>query len=104
MRQLLRSSLGRSLGKLSALDRLSAAWPVAAGSAVAQRAVPFSFEDGVLLFDVADTAWLEQLCAMQPVLQHELARISEVELAGIHFRLAGRTSRKVAPGEQRRKP
>ena len=47
MRQVLRSSVGRSLRTLPEFDRLSAAWPVAAGAAMAQRAVPLSFEGRV---------------------------------------------------------
>jgi len=37
MRDLLRSLLGRSLSEFSPLDRISVAWPVAAGPAIAER-------------------------------------------------------------------
>ncbi len=85
MRQLLRSSLGRSLGTMPAFDRLAAAWPVACGPALARKGIPSRYEDGVLTVRVPDAAWLEQLEGMRPVLERELGRIAEVKLGGIHF-------------------
>jgi hypothetical protein len=94
MRELLRSSLGRSLDALPALDRLTAAWPVACGPALARRGVLTSFEAGILQIEVADAAWMEQLLGMRAVLEHELARIAKVKLAGIHFELKKSAMRK----------
>jgi hypothetical protein len=82
---MLRSSLGRSLGTLPALDRLTAAWPVACGAALARRGVITGFEDGTLQVEVEDLAWMEQMLTMRAVLEHELSRIAEVKLGGIHF-------------------
>jgi hypothetical protein len=87
MRDILRGNLGRSLGSMSALDRLSVAWPVACGPAMARRGVVAGFEGGILRIEVSDPIWLDQMRAMQSVLQHELARIADVKLAGIHFEL-----------------
>jgi predicted nucleic acid-binding Zn ribbon protein len=87
MREMLRSSLGRSLGTLAALDRLTAAWPVACGPALARRGEIVSFEDGVLRIVIADPAWMDQMRGMQAMLERELARIAEVKLGGIHFEL-----------------
>ena len=81
MRELLRRSLGRSLDALPALDRLTAAWPVACGPALARRGVLTSFEAGVLHIEVADAAWMEQMLGMRAVLEHELARICQVSRA-----------------------
>ena len=89
MRQMLRSSLGRSLGTLPAFERLSAAWPVACGAALARKAAPVGFEDGILSIEVADLAWMDQMRAMQAVLEADLARIADVKLGGIHFQLKG---------------
>jgi predicted nucleic acid-binding Zn ribbon protein len=89
MRQMLRGSLGRSLQTLPAFERLSAAWPVACGAALARKALLLSFEDGILNVEVNDPAWMEQLRAMQSVLEHDLARIADVKLGGIHFQLKG---------------
>jgi hypothetical protein len=85
MRQMLRGSLGRSLATMPALDRLTAAWPVACGPALARKGVISRFEDGVVYVQVLDAAWTEQFDAMRAVLEHDLARIAGVKLAGIHF-------------------
>lgn len=86
MRDLFRSSLGRSLRDLSELDRLAAAWPVAAGSALAARAQLVSLsEDRIVHFTVAADEWMQPLLQMRSVLQHDLSRIASVQLNGIHF-------------------
>jgi len=87
MREVLRRSLGRSLMTMPALDRLTAAWQVACGAALARRGVVQGFEGGVLRVEVADPGWLDQMRGMQAVLEHEVARIAEVRLVGIHFEL-----------------
>ena len=93
MREMLKGSLGRTLGTLSAFDRLCAAWPVACGAALARKAEPVSFEDGILRMEVADVRWMEQMLGMRTRLEHELAQIGEVKLRGIHFELMGATRR-----------
>ena len=85
MRALLRSSLGKSLSTLAPLDRLSAAWPVACGSALASRGELLAFEEGRLTIRVADTTWLEQMRAMRLRLIGELARIAAVEVRELPF-------------------
>ncbi len=87
MREMLRRSLGRTLGTMPALDRLTAAWQVACGSAMARRGVITGFEGGVLRVEVHDPGWFDQIRGMQAVLEHEVARIAEVKLVGIHFEL-----------------
>jgi len=85
MRDVLRGTLGRSLQEMPALDRLTAAWPVACGIALARHGIILGYEGGILRVEVADPAWLEQLRAMQAVLESDLRRIAEVKLGGIHF-------------------
>ncbi len=87
MREMLRHSLGRSLGTMPALDRLTGAWQVACGAAMSRRGVVKSFENGMLRVEVADRGWYDQMRGMQAVLEHEVARIAEVKLVGIHFEL-----------------
>jgi predicted nucleic acid-binding Zn ribbon protein len=87
MRDLLRTTLSRSLNTLSPLDRLGAAWPVAAGHAIAERSNVSDYEDRVATITVADTAWQRQLRSTAPQLQSELARISGVPLTDILFLL-----------------
>ncbi len=85
MRDLLRTSLGRSLETLPALDRLTAAWPVACGAVLARRGAITGFEAGMVQVAVADAAWMDQWSGMSAVLERELARIAGVKVAGIHF-------------------
>ncbi len=85
MREMLRKSLGRSLRALPEIDRLTAAWPVACGPALAEKGAISGFTGGVLRVQVKNSVWLEQMRSMQQVLERELARIAEVKLAGIHF-------------------
>lgn len=89
MRSLLRGSLAKSLSALSPLDRLSAAWPVACGRAMAGRGSLASFAEGRLTIEVADAAWLVQMSAMRAQLLGELRRIASVDLREIHFEVHG---------------
>ena len=85
MREMLRKSLGRSLQGLSELDRLTAAWPVACGPALAEKGEIIGLTNGIVRVEVKNSVWLEQLRSMQQVLERELARIADVKLSGIHF-------------------
>ena len=85
MRDVLKKSLGRSLATMPELDRLTAAWPVACGKAMAARGEIVGFADGAVTVRVEDPAWLDQMRSMQGALQHELARVAQVPLTGIHF-------------------
>ena len=100
MREILKKNLARSLEAMPELDRLTAAWPVACGPALARRGVLTSFEAGVLHIEVADAAWMEQMLGMRAVLEHELARIAKVKLAGIHFELKKSAMRKTWRAER----
>jgi predicted nucleic acid-binding Zn ribbon protein len=42
------------------------AWPLACGSAVAERTRALGFEDGVLRIEVADAGWKSELQALAP--------------------------------------
>lgn len=85
MRDLLRTSLGRSLETLPPLDRLAAAWPVVCGTAMASHGEVTALVDGVVHIAVRDQVWLTQMLSMRSILQHDLARIAAVKLTGIHF-------------------
>lgn len=86
MRDVLRSSLGRSLRTLSEEDRLAAAWPVACGSALAERAEVLGLDaDGVLHVRVLQPGWREQFVQMRTMLAADLSRIAGVRLQTIHF-------------------
>jgi hypothetical protein len=85
MRDLLKGSLGRSLGALREEDRLAAAWPVACGKALAGRGTVVGYADGVVRVQVEDGAWMQQLRSMRGQLAGEMARIAGVRVSEIHF-------------------
>jgi len=94
MRDLLRSSLGRSLRDLPELDRLTAAWPVACGSALASRAeITALSPDRVLHITINSPEWLQPFTHTRTALQNDLARIAAVPLTGIHFEVKGTPQR-----------
>jgi hypothetical protein len=86
MRDVLRGTLGRSLRTLSDEDRLAAAWAVACGPALAERAEVLGFdEDHVLHVRVLQPGWRDQFGQMRTMLTEELRRISGVKVQTIHF-------------------
>jgi predicted nucleic acid-binding Zn ribbon protein len=87
IRDLLKRSLGQSLNSLRDEDRLMAAWPVACGKTMAERGTVVGYNDGVLLVQVEDRAWLRQLTSMRGQLAGEMARIAGVRVSEIHFEM-----------------
>ena len=86
MRDVLRSSLARSLRDLTPSDRLQAAWPVACGSALAAHGEMGELsEDGALHITVRQPEWLETFRNMRSALANDLARIAGVPVRAIHF-------------------
>jgi hypothetical protein len=87
MRELLRGSLRSSLGGMREEDRLAAAWTVACGRAMAEHGAVVGYEAGVVRVEVADLMWMRQMISLGGVLEREMARISGVPVAAIHFAL-----------------
>jgi hypothetical protein len=87
MRDLLKGSLGRSLGALRDEDKLAAAWPVACGKAMSERGTVVGYADGVVRIRVDDVVWLRQLMSMRGQLVGEVARIAGVRVSEIHFEM-----------------
>ena len=85
MRDLLKTTLGRSLQTMPEIDRLAAAWPVACGKAMADRGTIAGYEAGLVTIEVADPVWLTQMLSMRSMLERELARIAGVRVTAIHF-------------------
>ena len=86
VREILRGSLGRSLRSLSEEDRLAAAWVVACGPTLAERAELLGLdEDRVLHVRVLQPAWRDQFAQMRTMLTDELRKIAGVRLQTIHF-------------------
>ncbi len=100
MRDLLRSSLRKSLQSLGALDRVAMAWPVAAGHAIAERSSVAQLTGGVATVHVhGDAAWLDQLRRMTPQLRGDLCKISGIPVTDILFLAADPT-----PSQRNRSP
>ena len=101
MRDVLRGTLGRSLRTLSDEDRLAAAWIVACGPALAERAAVLGLdEDRVLHVRVLQPEWREQFAQMRSMLAEDLRKIAGVRVQTIHFEGQGPQSargRKGAP-------
>lgn len=92
MRDVLRGTLGRSLRTLSEEDRLVAAWAVACGPALAERAEVLGLdEDRVLHVRVLQPGWRDQFGQMRTMLTEELQRIAGVRVQTIHFEGQGST-------------
>ena len=89
LRDILRANLRTSLHALTPLDRLAAAWPVAAGHAIAERSAIVRLENTAngtrAIAEVRDPTWLTELRANTPRLVADLARVSGVPLADILF-------------------
>ena len=66
-------------------DRVVAAWPLAAGHAVATRTRAVSFTDRNLTVAVSDKAWQQQLALLRPQLRTRLTRLTGVAVADILF-------------------
>lgn len=90
MRDLLRDSLRVSLNALSPTDRLAAAWPVAAGHAIAERSAVRDVRGTQAVVDVYDPGWLPTLRAATPQLAGDLARVSGIAVTDILFLAAAR--------------
>lgn len=99
MRDLLRSSLGRSLRDLQPADRLLAAWPVACGSALAAHAELGELDEaGTLHVAVEGGEWLPTFRGMRSALANDLSRIAGVRVREIHFETAEQRRRRILRG------
>ena len=54
---------------------------------MAARGTVAGYEDGVVLVEVEDAAWLRQLMSMRGQLAGEMARIAGVRVTEIHFEM-----------------
>jgi hypothetical protein len=95
MRDVLRGSLGRSLRGIGDEDRLSAAWTVACGRAMAGHGTVVGYEAGIVRIEVADAVWLRQMSSLRFTLEREVARIAALPVAGIEFELKAGNSKQM---------
>jgi len=61
------------------------AWPVACGSAVAERTRPLNFSEGVLYVEVADAGWRRELANLAPRYVAMINRYSATSVKRIEF-------------------
>jgi Dna[CI] antecedent, DciA len=62
----LENIIAKALRGAPAAESPLLAWPVACGSAVAERTRALSFSDGILRVEVADAAWRRELINLAP--------------------------------------
>ena len=80
--------VAQSLRQASPADAPLMAWPVVCGSAVAERTLALSFEDGVLRVEVADHGWKSELQALAPRYLAMINRYTAVTVQRIEFVVA----------------
>ena len=62
----LETIVARALHRVPPAESALLAWPVACGSAVAERTRALSFSDGILRVEVADPGWRRELAHLAP--------------------------------------
>lgn len=80
--------VARSLRGAASADAALLAWPLACGSAVAERTRPLSFRDGILCVEVADRSWKSELQALAPRYLAILNRYTPEQVTRIEFIVA----------------
>jgi hypothetical protein len=81
----LESIVAKALHRSPAGESALLAWPVACGSAVADRTCAVSFADGILKVEVADAGWQRELCALAPRYVAVVNRYSATTVRRIEF-------------------
>jgi hypothetical protein len=84
----LEKMVARSLRKAPAGQAPLLAWPLACGSAVAERTRALNFADGILWVEVADAGWRKELQALAPRYVASLNRYVMENVARIEFVIA----------------
>jgi len=74
-----------SLHQASASDAPLLAWPLACGSAVAERTLALEFSRGVLRVEVPDTGWRAELQHLAPRYVAVINRYKIGTVSKIHF-------------------
>lgn len=81
----LETIVANSLHRTPAEESPLLAWPVACGSAVAERTRALGFSNGVLRVEVADAAWQRELAALAPRYLATINRYSAATVRRIEF-------------------
>ena len=84
----LESVVSRSLRKAPSGEGPMLAWPLACGSAVAQRTRAIEFRDGILQVMVPDAGWRRELQALAPRYVAQINKFCADDVARIEFIVA----------------
>lgn len=77
--------VAKALHRAPAHESPLLAWPVACGSAVAERTRARSFAAGILQVEVADKGWRQELTALAPRYVAVINRFSAAQVRRIEF-------------------
>jgi hypothetical protein len=81
----LESVVAKSLHRAPAQQSALLAWPIACGSAVADRTRALGFADGILRVEVADQGWQRELMELAPRYLTVMNRYSATSVRRIEF-------------------
>jgi hypothetical protein len=81
----LENIIAKSLHRAPASESAVLAWPIACGSAVAERTRALSFSDGVLRVEVADAGWRRELINLAPRYLALINKYSATSVKRIEF-------------------
>ena len=81
----LESIVAKSLHRAPPEESALLAWPVACGSAVADRTRAVAFSDGILRVEVADKGWQRELMALAPRYVAVINRYSATSVRRVEF-------------------
>jgi len=81
----LETVIAKALHHAPASESALLAWPVACGSAVADRTRALSFSDGILQVEVADGEWRRELSSLAPRYLAVINKYSATSVKRIEF-------------------
>jgi predicted nucleic acid-binding Zn ribbon protein len=81
----LETIVAKALHRVPASESALLAWPVACGSAVADRTRAVSFSDGILRVEVADSGWRRELQNLAPRYLAVINKYSATSVKRIEF-------------------
>jgi Dna[CI] antecedent, DciA len=81
----LETIIAKALQRAPETESALLAWPVACGSAVADRTRALSFSDGILQVEVADAGWRRELANLAPRYLAVINKYSATPVRRIEF-------------------
>ena len=81
----LENIIAKALHRAPAAESALLAWPIACGSAVADRTRALSFSDGILRVEVADAGWRRELASLAPRYVAVINKYSAAAVKRIEF-------------------